>query len=308
MKRSLVLLLVVALLAMMIPSVAVAEDVKFTITGTFSKKLDGTEAKIGTKVWPSDPAYDQVTATVTGLGQDYCYVEWTSNDRNVVLIDDDDRPYYDLTDPDERILPAIVIKGAGTATITGKLFKNYEDVKPAATASLGVALTAISMTGFSFVGSDGKELTEISMVVGEGTVDLHSYMKVQPDDGTVTYANAECFAWSTGDATVATVTNRGVVKAVKEGTAVVTATSRYYPDLPAKTITVKVEEVPVETPSKVPFSTVEFSSDKFTLGRGSLYLENYLTTLPAVCDDSIKWIVSDPSIADVEDDGEFWFQ
>lgn len=309
MKRSLVLLLVVALLAMMIPSVAVAEDVKFTITGTFSKKLDGTEARIGQYVSRYSTAYDQVTATVTGLGQDYCYVEWTSSDKNVVMINDGGlMEYYDLTDPDEKILPSIVIKGGGTATITGKLFKGEEDLKPITTASLGVALTTIPMTGFSFVGSDGKEITEISMVVGEPSVNLHTrYLKVQPDDGTVTYANAECFAWSTGDATVATVNKWGEVKAVKTGTAVVTATSRYYPDLPEKSITVKVEEVPGETPSKVPFSKVEFSSDKFTLGGDNLYLGDYLTTLPAVCDDSIKWIVSDPSIAYVENNGEFWF-
>ena len=306
MKRSLVLLLVVALLAMMIPGMALAEDVKFTITGTFAKKLDGTEASIGQYVSPRSPTYDQVTATVTGLNQDYCYVEWTSSDRNVVMVGDNSRVYYDLTDPDVEILPDIQLEGRGTATITGKLFKNFADVKPTATGTFTVALTEIPMTGFSFM-SEGKEITEISMVVGEQSVALYSYMKVQPDDGTVTYATAECFAWSINDATVATVTKWGEVKAVKAGTAVVTATSRYYPDLPAKQVTVKVEEVPGETSSKVAFSKVEFSSDKFTLGGGSLSLGDYLTTLPAVCDDRIKWIVSDPSIADVEDDGEFSF-
>lgn len=306
MKRSLILLLVVALLAMMIPSMAVAEDVTFTITGSFTKELVRGVLQNQYYVSAQDLTDAGVTCTVTGL--EYGYIKWASSDENAIKAN---QPTY-IQPGSTVFLPELTMVGYTEAdkpaTITGTLYKDEESVKPLGTASFKVTLPLVKEEKITFYEDDtrtaGKETDKYTIVVGEANLDLRSLAWVTPD-GSVEGTKGSTYdefnlSWSIADSKVATINKYGNVHAVKAGTTTVTATAKGDPTVTA-TVTITVEEYPEPVADKKAFTKVEFTSKEFTYEAGTyLSLSNYLVTEPNSCDDSITWLSSDTSIATVE--------
>ena len=152
-----------------------------------------------------------LTATVSPSNATDKSVTWTSSDSTIASVSNSG---------------VVTAKKVGTATIT------VTTTDGGKTATCSVTVSPVTVTGFSITES------ELDMYVGDDDVTLTT--EITPSNAT-----DKTVAWTTSDASVATVSN-GVVHAVGEGTATITGTCNNIAD----TVTVTVhpeDEKPVTT-------------------------------------------------------------
>lgn len=147
------------------------------------------------------------------------------------------------------------------------------------------------------VKSESEEKEEITSIVisGKNEVEVNSAIdlavKIEPStvDKSVT--------WSVSDESIATIIN-GVVRGIKEGTVVVTATSKYDPTKSAEfTITVVAQTIKVqEAPDSITITGVE----SVEVGYG---IQLQAIVAPEGSDGSIRWESTKPEVATVDEKG-----
>ena len=185
---------------------------------------------------------EQLEATVTPEGQE---IIWTSSDTDVATVSED------------GLVTAVK---AGTATITAKL----NDGKKA-TCTVTVLEISLDKTELTLIEGDAEQLTAT----------------VSPEGAAVT--------WSSSDSDVATVSESGLVTAVKAGTATITAKVN---DETTATCTVTVEE---KTTTMITLDKTEIT---LTVGN-----TEQLTAKVNPETETVTWGSSDPDVATVSDDG-----
>ena len=134
----------------------------------------------------------QLTAKVLPKNAKDLSVAWTTSNSSVATVNDG----------------LVTATGAGSATIT---CISLSDVSKKASCTVTVTGTSVPVTGVTLSKSS------LSLSVGDSATLKAS---VQPSDAT-----EQGIVWSSGNTAVATVSNSGVVKAVAEGTATITAAS-----------------------------------------------------------------------------------
>ena len=195
-----------------------------------------------------------LTATVTPDNATDKTVTWTSSDETIVTVANGE----------------VTAVKEGTATITAKAGDNKT-----ATCAVKVAKKVIAVTGIAL------DKTSVGMTEGEET---QLTATVKPDDAT-----DKTVTWSTSDAAIATVTD-GKVKAVKEGTATITAKAG---DKSA-TCTVKV--------AKKVISVTSITLDKTTLALTKGEESTLTATVKPddATDKTVTWSTSNAEVVTVE--------
>ena len=107
--------------------------------------------------------------------------------------------------------------------------------------------------------------------------------------------------WSSSDTNIATVSDKGVVTGVAEGTVTITATAAGYDKDDASTHYLKAEYTITVTPANIPVTGVSLNTDTLTLGvgnKGSLLA----TVAPTnATNRAVTWTSSDSTVATVVD-------
>ncbi|MDE7419673.1 MAG: Ig-like domain-containing protein [Muribaculaceae bacterium] len=196
-----------------------------------------------------------LTATVAPTDATYKTIAWTSSAEAVATVDANGK---------------VTAVAAGSATITA----TADGVS--ASCEVTVAAKVIAVTGVTL------DKTEAIVVEGE-TVNLTA---------TVTPENAtdKTVTWATSDAAVATVEN-GVVKAVKAGTATITAKAGEFTATCAVTVTAKTIAVTGVTLAPATLDMTEGDTATLT----ATIAPNNAT------DKTITWATSDEAVATVKD-------
>ncbi len=164
------------------------------------------------------------------------------------------------TTTDGQVLATESLKGMADGvnqyTTTAKSFDGYE-LSSTPTNSSGVYTKAAIVVNYIYKAS-GVAVTSVSLSKTSLTLDKG---KTATLSATVAPANAtdKTISWSSSDSSVATVSQSGLVTAVSEGTAIITATSS---NGKTATATVKVNGDVVETLT----NTSTLSSESITLG------------------------------------------
>ena len=303
MKRSLVMLLVVALLAMMIPSIAMAdepEQAKPTLTLSTDKATEYLSSSVD---WDYSTDLD-ITFSTTGLtiqgeySTDYKRgrITLTSSDDTIVSTNNSTSFYGDVTDEE---LPSVKIhRKEGTAKITVTLQDYYNDEFYAIKEIIVTVKKA--KTEKIEVDPDAKD-TDFEMTLDDDVKPFSNFFKSTP-----TYAYyAYDYKWSVDKPEIAKVDKWGNVYPLKVGTVTLTATAKDNADAKAShAITIKEGKKPEE--EKAP--TLSFSTSAFTVKTSdNLDLDNYLLVENPVAGDSIIWTSSDPKVANVDQyDGDLY--
>lgn len=166
----------------------------------------------------------QLSATVTPSDATNRTVKYTSSNSNVAKVDSNGK---------------ITAVGGGTAKITATA---------GGKSAVCTVSVAVKQTGIAVSGSKDKS-------VGEGSTLRLTTSKV-PSDATDSYA----VSWTSSDNSVATVSANGTVTGVKQGTAVITATSNGWTAVYNITVTEKTAET--ESSSDEESSEEENSSEE----------------------------------------------
>lgn len=286
MKRSLVLLLVVAILAMMMPSFALAEDPVPTMT------LSATTATVGLR---SDEYWTNlgIAATVTVPEDNYMngHLRVSSNNYNVISTDDSDYTYWYNGGTYE--LPSMEIRGEGKATINVQLWDSYED-ELYASQDIAVEVKKIATEKIEL--DPNTKVTDLEMKVGEIRSFEYCFIASPAD----CYYGSD-FKWTCSDATLARIDKYGNVQALKEGTITLTATAK---DNNKATAEAKITIKPADKQEDPTAPTLTFTTSTFTVKSGeSLGLNNYLLVENPVDDDEIIWTSSNPQTVNVGSNG-----
>ena len=294
-RKSLALLLVVALLAMMVPSFALAagtvtaslssSDWKHSLTRTERIGGDGTALATGIKV--------EMNATEGIIPVIY----WESSDTNIAY------PVTDHTDFETgkttQDLPDLVCRNAGTVTITGKVYDQTDLFDVLQTLTLSVTLEVVKETAVTFTP------TSFKAYVNNG---FYPTVTVLPDDSTY---GVDELQWSVSDPKIIRVDNDGWVTPLKAGTADVIATAKGSGVVGKASVTVYEQGEGTENA----FKTIQFSTKEIEISEGrsfTLYPHTYLTLDPDpnarmyTIDDDLNWSVSNPSIASVESGDKYY--
>ena len=288
MKRSFILLLVVALLATMIPSFALADEAKAKPTVAFSAKeqkfvLPSDRWPVPEKEWPSL----KVEGVEEGKGTRLLL---ESSDTKVVSIIGDYREKSDVSDFDQGLYSYITIKTAGEATITATLY-DKDDKKIGESATIKVTVTKKPIDKITV-----KEEPEqpIKIMEGSSTTVVRDMITVDPDDAYYRYS----LDWSSADESIAVVSNKGEVKGVKAGTTTVYAKD---PDGKAKAAEIKISVEAKAPEDEYAAPKLSFTTKKFTLKNtdNKFEIEKYLKVDGLSWNDSIVWKSSDPETISV---------
>ena len=306
MKRSFILLLVVALLATMIPSFALADEAKAEPTVAFSAteqkfELPSDRWPVPEKEWPSL----KVEGVEEGKGTRLLL---ESSDTKVVSIIGDYREKSDVSDFDQGLYRYITIKTAGEATITATLY-DKDDKAIGKSATIKVTVTKKPIEKITV--EKGKESQKVK--VGDrlylGTEYVYVYdddeeewhwekgpLVVEPEDAY--YANS--LDWSSDDPTIAMVDKSGWVTGKKAGTTTVHAKD---PDGKAAEckISITVEEKAPEDEYAEP--KMSFIQKSFTFKQGEDEDRDLSRYLKVEGTYDIAWKSSDPETIGVDEDG-----
>lgn len=286
MKRSFILLLVVALLATMIPSFALADEAKAEPTVAFS----ATEQKVvlvngGEPDEKTEWANLKVEGTVEGT-----QLQLVSSDTKVVSINSF-REKSEIGQIDWPLNWFITIKTAGEATITATLYDKDDKVigKP---ATIKVTVTKKPIEKITV--KKGEESQKVKV----GNPEYVDWVfDVEPADAYYVYS----LDWSSEDTTIAMVDKYGNVMGKKAGTVKVYAKD---PDGKAEAfVTITVEERAPEDEDAEP--KLSFTTKSFTLKQGEIgyydaSLLHYLKIEGTDIDD-IAWRSSDPETIEVSE-------
>ena len=297
MKRSLVLLLVVALLAMMIPSIAMAEaksatvafseasytgDLKYYIDGDSTSVSSGwTKATLSNVVDPDGEPY-----------YGYLNYEWGSEDDAIVRLSDSGWTYVNNGSATVNA-PYMYLKKEGTTKAWFRLYsEDDEDSSVIYTGSVEVKVTKTKTEKIEV--DKSYEASEFEMSMDDASRTFSHLFTVTPDNAYY----GKSFKWNVSDPTVARVDKYGNVKPLKAGKFTLTATAKDNADAKASAeITVKEGKAKPEEIAP----TLSFSTDKFTVKSGEyLNLEDYLVIENAPEGDQIYWTSSNPKIISID--------
>ncbi len=224
-----------------------------------------------------------LTATLDPVNPDVGGYTWSSSDVSVATVDENGK---------------IVAVKPGTATITatanGTVVVRGENKQPAAfcTVTVTPSVTGMTITNLSVTGPN-------RLAVGKTISPKINFLSSDGKNKAKT-----TLAWTSSDPAVATVTPKGVVKAVSNGTATITATST---DVKAEGGTTPAISFDVEV--YAPVTKLAIDKSKMTLGtqKGAQYGKIGVSALLPVnaTDPSIEWTVNNEnvSLAAVPQDG-----
>ena len=292
MKRSFILLLVVALLATMIPSFALADEakakpkIKFTkekvekvLTRPYSDEYDLDE-------YDSDE-YDpwvNFEATVTGI-EKTSYVKVASNNTAVVSVEKSAKEVQN----DGNVGFYMTCKSDGEAEITATLYSDKDCTEVLATTAKALKVTVTK-----------KPIEEITFYQEEYKLTVAGYNYVGASVSPATsYYSEDDLIWSVGDESVAVVDASGKITGIKAGKTTVTATA---PDTGKVKKTAKVTVKEPEKKDEDAAPTLTFTTTKLTTESAYLDVGAYLQVTDFDRNnDSIRWSSSDKTIDFVGD-------
>ncbi|MDE6479120.1 MAG: Ig-like domain-containing protein, partial [Muribaculaceae bacterium] len=201
-----------------------------------------------------------LTATIAPENATDKSVTWTSSDASVATVSD------------KGVVTAVK---AGTATITVASSNGKT-----ATCKVTVAAKVIDVTGITL------SKTELSMTEGDSA---NLTATIAPENAT-----DKSVTWTSSDASIATVSDKGVVTAVKAGTATITATSANGKTATCKvTVAAKIYEV----------TGITLSNTKLSLTEGETATLTATIAPENATDKTVTWTSSDASVASVSDKG-----
>ncbi|MCH5221833.1 MAG: Ig-like domain-containing protein [Muribaculaceae bacterium] len=195
----------------------------------------------------------QITATVLPENTTFATVTWSTQNEQVATVDNNGN---------------ITGVGAGTTTITAKCGE--------ATASCEVTV---------------EEPEEDEIIINYAEISLKATQTMQLEATVTGNATDKTIAWSSSDATIASVDAKGLVTAIAVGEATITASCG---DLTA-TCKVTVEATPAEY--------VELNSTEITLTEDETFTLTATVYPESATDQSITWISDFPEIVTVSDEG-----
>lgn len=186
-------------------------------------------------------------------------VTWSSSDESIVTVDDEGK---------------ITAKSVGSATIT----VTTNDKKYTAECRVVVSDNVVKVTGISL------STDKLTLAVGDA----------ERIEATVTPNNAtnKGVTWSSSDSMIATVSSTGVIRAVSDGEATITASTK---DGDYKeTIKVKVEKI----------SVTSLKVENLTVGVGKSAEISYKVLPTNAADKTVTWKSTDESIATIDKKGK----
>ncbi len=216
-----------------------------------------------TKVTIDISKSEKVTATVTPSNATNKTVVWTSSNTKVATVSS----YGNIT-----------AKGEGTATISAKAADN-SNIK--ATVSVTVIKPVVNATGVTL------NKTSATLNVGKSITLVPTVTPANVTDNTVT--------WSSSDEKVASVSSTGVVKALKQGKATITAKTSSGGFTSSAVITVTKPTVRVRQ--------LRLNKSKTTITAGKTEKVSATIEPTDATNKNVTWTSSDPSIAKVSSSG-----
>ena len=208
--------------------------------------------------------------TILSIGESYSPEVTKPSD--VILTAESDSTFVTIDQTNGLVITAAA---PGTATITVRL-KLGELVLLEKTCQITVAPAVVPVESISL------EPTELNLYVGD-----HATLTatVEPSDAT-----DKAVTWESGNATVATVNENGVVTAQSEGTATITAKAG--DKMAVCEVTVIYSDVTSVTLNESSLSLAEGGSATLTA-----------TVLPASADQTVTWSSSNEAVASVDENG-----
>lgn len=301
MKRSLVLLLVVALLAMMIPSIAMAEAGSATVVfseASYTGDLKYDEDDDSTRVYSGWTV--ATLSNVVDLDDDPYYgwlnYEWWSEDDAIVQLSYSGETYVNNGSATVNA-PYMYLKKEGTTKAWFRLYsEDDEDSSVIYTGSVEVKVTKTKTEKIEV--DKSYAASEFEMSMDDASRTFSHLFTVTPDNAYY----GKSFKWNVSDPTVARVDKYGNVKPLKAGKFTLTATAKDNADAKASAeITIKEGKAKPEEIAP----TLSFSTDKFTVKSGEyLNLEDYLVIENAPEGDQIYWTSSNPKLIYIDDKTE----
>ena len=242
-----------------------------TASVTVSQRVASVEVSPDSTTFRSIDDTVQLSATATDANGNVisgATIAWSSSDETVATVSSD------------GLVTAI---GEGTATITATASK--DGVSAAGTASVSVRTQVASV-------EVSPESTTLSSI---GDTDS---LAVVVKDANGNVISGATIAWSSSDETVATVSSDGLVTAIGDGTATITATASKHGGSATVTATVTV---------RTQVASVEVSPDSTTLisigDTESLTAVTKDANGNAISGATITWSSSDETVATVSSDG-----
>lgn len=291
MKRSFILLLVVALLATMIPSFALADEAKAKPEIKFNEEK--VEKVLTRPYSPYSDEYDpdeyddpgvSFAAAVTGI-EKTSYVKITSNKTAVVSVDKSAREVQN----DGNVFYYVTCKSEGEAEITATLYSDKDCTEVLATTEKALKVT-VTKKPIEEITFDPEEY-EVTVGIED---DVQVGASVSP---ATSYYSEKDLIWSVGDESVAVVDASGKITGIKVGKTTVTATA---PDTGKVKKEAKVTVKEPEKKDEDAAPTLTFTTTELTTESDSLNIGAYLQVTD-LGNDSIRWSSSDKTIAYIDD-------
>lgn len=205
-----------------------------------------------------------LVATVTPTNADDTSLNWYSSDSSIAGVGQN------------GIVQGLAL---GETTITVET----NDGGYTASCTVSVVETTYPVTGIN-LNRNSLEMTE-----GEQTT---LFARIEPS-----YATDWNVSWSSSNSSIVIV-NDGLVKAISEGTAIVTATTRDGGFTASCTVYV--------TPNEIPAEEVEINPQTLTLNVGDSWTLDYTVYPINSTEWQIDWSSSDPSVAIIDSDGTIY--
>ena len=305
MKRSLVLLLVVAMLAVMIPSVALADTPTTASIALSPDSLTKNLMYYDDEEDTTDYEYGWTVATVSDVkdasGQpvdyEYVYYDWEIANGNVAYFSGSTSGYFTVSSymPSRELEAPFmrVYNKVGETKATLNLYSDSTHSTLIKSASLDIKVTSDKTEKIEV--DKQQPASSFEMTMDDASKWFGSVFTVTP----ATAYYGKNFKWSiSGDSSVAIVDKYGYVKPLKTGEFTLVATARDNPDAKAETkITVNAgKDKPVETPP-----TLTFTASQFTVKSNDyLRLDDYLEKDNFKATDEIYWTSSDPKVISID--------
>ena len=213
----------------------------------------------------------QLSASITPLDTKELEIEWSSNKESIVTVS-------------ETGLVTAVKKGTATVMVKSKVKSSVYD-------KLKVKVVGAPIEGLTIIRNDGVEIEnrEISLLEGDK---LTLKYKISPKG-----SNDTSVIWVSSDPEVASVTDNGLVDALKEGNALITCISKADTDIKDfVTIHVVAAAIPVET------VTLDKTSLELNIGTTEVLVATIAPT--NATDKTVTWTSSNESVATVDASGK----
>lgn len=303
MKRSLILLLVLAIVAMMIPGFALAEDVSEPVDPEF--KITPSKDSIALTYDYYGWGDSGITIKAENYGDEWYLSLSLPEDQKIVVFSDEDgdesyyygRYFYGSV----ASLPEFRILGEGETKM--RVYAHDEDNEYDVSMELPIKTTKAAAIETVEFDKSTMPVEALELTVGQEK-SYANYLKITPDDKPTYYSKYNGILWSVSDPKIAKVDIDGWVTGLAAGSVTLYAVPVDKPDAAKAELTLTVKEAKEEEKPVEKGPTLVFSTRDFTLEKGkSESLGNYLKKLNPVKDDSYIWTTSDESIVTVDNYG-----